>query len=97
MRPLASRTVSPKRVAQRQAAGAPQLTVPTRSVLVHAARGRPGWVVTCAALAAHHRYWREGSLKARLLTGDAELSPHGAPGAANSCTIGSPTIAEALQ
>lgn len=78
MRPLAARAIAQQLVACLQAAGIPPLPVTTRTVLVHAARGRPGWVVTCAALAAHDRYWREGQLKARLLAGDAELSLRGA-------------------
>ena len=81
MRPLASRTISRQLVAQLQAAGVPPLPVSTRTVLVHAARGRPGWVVTCATIAPHDRYWREGQIKARLLAGDTELSLRGAPDA----------------
>jgi len=81
MKPLAARTISHDLVAQLQAAGVPPLPVPTRTVLVRAARGRPGWVVTCAALAAHERYWRDRRLKERLLAGDTELTLRGAPDA----------------
>jgi energy-coupling factor transporter ATP-binding protein EcfA2 len=55
--------------------------IATRGLRRRAARGRPAWVVTCAALAAHERYWRDGRLKARLLAGDTELSLRGAPDA----------------
>ncbi|MEP7311661.1 MAG: hypothetical protein ABI859_03710 [Pseudomonadota bacterium] len=55
------------------AAGVPPLPLPARRTLVRAARGRPGWVVTCASLAGHSRYWRDGQLKAHLLATDSEV------------------------
>ena len=54
-------------------AGVPRLPGPARRILVRAARGRPGWVVTCASLAGHSRYWRDGQIQARLLATDSEL------------------------
>ena len=43
--------------------------------LLRAAHGRPGWIVQCAELAAHPRYWREGQLTLlNLLCSDTEIA-----------------------
>jgi len=45
----------------------------SRANLVRAARGRPGWIMQCAALSADPRYWLDGQLRAHVLTLDTEL------------------------
>jgi ATPase family associated with various cellular activities (AAA) len=49
------------------------LPAQARRLLVRAARGRPGWVTQCVALASDRRYWREGQLKTELLVLDTEI------------------------
>lgn len=78
MPPLTTRVIARQLTDCMRTSGVPQLSLMNRRTLVRAARGRPGWVVICAALAAHDRYWRDGQLKARLIAGDAELSLRGA-------------------
>jgi energy-coupling factor transporter ATP-binding protein EcfA2 len=48
-----------------------------RRTLVRHARGRPGWVVQCAALAADLRYWKTGQLQVHVLALDAEMMLRG--------------------
>jgi predicted AAA+ superfamily ATPase len=48
-----------------------------RRTLVRNARGRPGWVVQCAILAAHPRYWNTGQLQAHVLATDTEMTLRG--------------------
>ena len=79
--PMASRTIARQLVVELEAVGVPRQPVTARRVLVRAARGRPGWVVWCATLATHHRYWRDGQLKVRLLATDTELCLRGESGA----------------
>lgn len=49
------------------------LIAPARRILVRAARGRPGWVTQCVALAPDPRYWRDGQLKTEVLVLDTEI------------------------
>jgi predicted AAA+ superfamily ATPase len=49
----------------------------TRRTLVRSARGRPGWVVQCATLAANRRYWNAGQLQAHVLATDTEMTLRG--------------------
>jgi hypothetical protein len=42
--------------------------------LLRAARGRPGWIVRCAQLLAHRRYWRHGTLYVSVLCTDTEIA-----------------------
>jgi DNA polymerase III delta prime subunit len=49
------------------------LIAPARRMLVHAARGRPGWLTQCAALASDPRYWHDGQLKTEVLILDTEI------------------------
>jgi energy-coupling factor transporter ATP-binding protein EcfA2 len=49
------------------------LTASDKNTLVRAARGRPGWIMRCAARAADPRYWVDGLLHARLLALDTEM------------------------
>jgi hypothetical protein len=42
-------------------------------ILVRAARGRPGWIVSCAALGAEPRYWHQQQLRAHVLALDTEM------------------------
>jgi len=53
----------------------PAFALPTaaRRSLVRAARGRPGWIVLCAALAAEPRYWHQQQLRAHVLALDTEM------------------------
>lgn len=44
-----------------------------RGILVRAARGRPGWVMQCVALASEPRYWHDGQLKTEVLVLDTEI------------------------
>lgn len=71
--PMSTRAIAGKISAGFDIAGLPPLSVPARRSLVRAARGRPGWVVTCVSLAGHSRYWRDGQLKPHLLATDTEL------------------------
>jgi len=52
------------------AIGGPPLRARTRRALIRAARGRPGWLVQCAALAGDGRYWQGGQLRVHLLMWD---------------------------
>lgn len=49
------------------------LPTPDRRALVRAARGRPGWITACVALAADPRYWFDGRLRVHLLALDTEI------------------------
>ena len=49
------------------------LSTPARRTLVRAARGRPGWIVLCAALGAEPRYWHQQQLRAHVLALDTEM------------------------
>jgi len=49
------------------------LSTPARRTLVRAARGRPGWLLQCVALAADPRYWEDGRLKTAGLVLDTEM------------------------
>src|SRR5450631_1917872 len=42
-----------------------------------AARGRPRWLVQCAALAAQPQYWHDGQLQVHVLALDTEISLRG--------------------
>lgn len=53
----------------------PDLPLRAERQLMHAAEGRPGWLVQCAALAERSRYWREGQLAlVNLLCSDTEIA-----------------------
>jgi hypothetical protein len=41
--------------------------------LVHAAQGRPGWIVLCTTLMTEARYWHDGHLYSTLLCTDTEI------------------------
>jgi len=53
----------------------PAFALPTaaRRTLVRAARGRPGWIVLCAALGAQPRYWHQQQLRVHVLALDTEM------------------------
>jgi hypothetical protein len=53
----------------------PAFALPTaaRRILVRAARGRPGWIVLCAALGAQPRYWHQQQLRVHVLALDTEM------------------------
>lgn len=42
--------------------------------LLAAARGRPGWIVTCTRLMRHRRYWHDDRLYTSLLSVDTEIT-----------------------
>ena len=42
--------------------------------ILHAARGRPGWITQCARMIADERYWSNGILRASLLCVDTEIA-----------------------
>jgi energy-coupling factor transporter ATP-binding protein EcfA2 len=73
MPPTASRTLS--RLLTRAWSLGPAFALPTpaRRTLVRAARGRPGWIVQCATLAAAPRYWHAQQLRAHVLALDTEM------------------------
>jgi hypothetical protein len=52
----------------------PRLDPEIERKIVHAARGRPGWILRCAELAAHPQYWQGGQLFVTLLCTDTELA-----------------------
>ena len=58
----------------------PPVPAPIRRALTRAARGRPGWVVQCSALAADRRYWDDGGLRVNLLIWDTEVRLRGVRG-----------------
>jgi energy-coupling factor transporter ATP-binding protein EcfA2 len=41
--------------------------------ILHAAQGRPGWIVQCTTLIPQTRYWHEGQLYPTLLCTDTEI------------------------
>jgi len=49
------------------------LATPDRRMLVRASRGRPGWLVQCAALATDSRYWVGAQLRVHILALDTEM------------------------
>ena len=60
---------------ERTRRGLPILDLRTERHLIHAAQGRPGWIVRCAALAERDHYWREGKLALiNLLCSDTEIA-----------------------
>jgi hypothetical protein len=52
----------------------PQFDGRSRSAVVAAARGRPGWIVTCTELACQSRYWGEQGLLLSVLCVDTEAA-----------------------
>lgn len=42
--------------------------------IIRAARGRPGWIVQCARLATHDRYWCHDELYVSVLCTDTEIA-----------------------
>lgn len=60
---------------ERMRRGLPNLDLRTERQLMHAAEGRPGWLVQCAALAERAHYWREKQLAlVNLLCADTEIA-----------------------
>ena len=57
--------------------GLPQLAPSDEGELIRAARGRPGWLVACAGLAAEPRFWRGDGLRTTRLALDTELTLRG--------------------
>ena len=55
------------------ACGLPPLTVPIGRLLIRAARGRPGWIITCCALARDPGYWRGREVRVPALILDTEV------------------------
>jgi hypothetical protein len=55
------------------ACGLPAVTPPVVRQLMRAAHGRPGWVITCSALARDPMYWRGGAVRVSILATDTEL------------------------
>ena len=51
----------------------PALPVTIRRQLIRAARGRPGWIITCADLASDRTYWRGDTAQSAVLALDTEL------------------------
>jgi hypothetical protein len=52
----------------------PEFDSRVRTALVAAARGRPGWIVTCTELARQSRYWSERGLLVSVLSVDTEAA-----------------------
>ncbi len=50
----------------------PEFDRRVRAALVAAARGRPGWIVSCAELARESRYWGDQGLLLSVLCVDTE-------------------------
>jgi hypothetical protein len=73
MPPVASRTLVRLLTHSWQLRTTLPLSHPARRVLIHAARGRPGWIAACAALADDPRYWVNGNLRVNLLALDTEI------------------------
>ena len=77
MKPLAARVqrrILREHWAQR---GLPALAQSDEGELIRAARGRPGWLVACAELAADPRYWRGDGLRTTRLALDTEIALRG--------------------
>lgn len=73
MPPTAAPTLGRLLSLQWEVAGALPLSADARKILVRAARGRPGWIVHCAALANDPRYWPGGQLRVPVLALDTEI------------------------
>jgi hypothetical protein len=73
MPPTASRSLMRLLIHSIESPTALPLSTADRRTLVRAARGRPGWIMQCAALSADPRYWLDGQLRAHVLTLDTEL------------------------
>lgn len=52
----------------------PDITPAQERQIIHATRGRPGWVMQCSRLIAHNRYWRDQMLYASVLCTDTEIA-----------------------
>jgi len=50
--------------------------------VVHAARGRPGFIMRCIELAIEDKYWKERRLLVNTLCSDAEVATRGLGAAA---------------
>jgi AAA ATPase domain len=77
MPPVASRSLARQLAGPLAPIGPRQLTAGARRTLIRAARGRPGWIVQCTALACEDRYWRDGCLQASLVAWDTEVLVRG--------------------
>lgn len=73
MPPTAAPTLGRLLSLQWEVTGALPLSAGARKILVHAARGRPGWIVQCAALSSDSRYWPGGQLRVPVLALDTEI------------------------
>lgn len=73
MPPTASRTLTRLLVHSWKTRTALPLSGSARGRLVRAARGRPGWIMQCAALSADPRYWLDGQLRVHVLSLDTEM------------------------
>jgi energy-coupling factor transporter ATP-binding protein EcfA2 len=51
----------------------PRIALRQEDQILRAARGRPGWIVHCARLIDHNRYWRDGHLYVTVLCTDTEI------------------------
>jgi energy-coupling factor transporter ATP-binding protein EcfA2 len=73
MPPTAAPTLARLLSQQWEVTAAFPLPAGARRSLVRAARGRPGWVVQCAALSSDLRYWPGGQLRVPVLALDTEI------------------------
>lgn len=74
MLPMTTRTLH--RLFRRHCADldVPRIVLREEHRIIRAARGRPGWIVECARLAAHSRYWHDGHLYVSVLCTDTEIA-----------------------
>jgi hypothetical protein len=73
MPPVASRTLVSLLTRSWETRSTPPLAASARATLTRAARGRPGWIMHCAALSADPHYWMDGRLRVHLLALDTEM------------------------
>jgi hypothetical protein len=73
MPPATSRTLTRLLVHSWELQTALPFSAPARRALVRAARGRPRWIMECAALASDPQYWLDGQPRVHLLAIDTEI------------------------
>lgn len=88
MPPTAAPTLGRLLALQWEVAGAMSLSADARKILVRAARGRPGWIMYCAALASDTRYWPRGQLRVPVLALDTEIRLRAIDSAADEKSAG---------
>lgn len=77
MPPTPARSLGRQLAALSMPMGNLSLPVQTRRALIRAARGRPGWLVQCAACASDEQFWHDGRLRVHQVAWATELRLRG--------------------